>query len=193
MKHFLFFTLLLSLSACRFFMSKEQRESEAAQKDFEKFAGSLPVIQLPYHTSCYECCKFSMVNLDSIAQAKYNPEGLYIYGKLGVLNGHTLVFGAYPSDINSPTLLVFDIEGKLIDEQYFLTDYCGGDFDFYGKQAIYIDKDYSVTERDTSYYFKMDTLNFEVTDTEKIEIKRMAYVVTQEGKIVKKTEEKSVN
>lgn len=66
----------------------------------------------------------------------------------------------------------------------FMTGYCGGDFEYYGRQFFSITPDLLFNWIDTTYYLKMDTIDYHVTDTTKIEIKKKQFSVNEKGEVV---------
>lgn len=175
--------VLLAIAACRPTGGSHEAIALSPEEDFKRFTDSLPFVKLPYKTSCEDGTALPIVEVDSVTRLKYVPEGLFVFGKIGLVNEHLLLLGGYPADNLVMAVLVYDRAGKKLDERHFMTGYCGGDIDYYGKENFIISKDYLFTEIDTSYYIKWDTISYQRTDTERIEIDYKVYRVTNAGRI----------
>jgi hypothetical protein len=152
--------------------------------DFMKFVSLLPIIKLPFETNCEKCCDHPKIDYENPLVQKFKPNGSAIVGLIKKTNDKVIILVTYPADVLVPSVKVYDLEGKKIGEMDFMTGYCGGDFEYYGQQFFRITPDLSFNWIDTSYYLKMDTVDYQVIDTTKIEITRKQFSVNEKGQVV---------
>lgn len=189
-KHFLLALILLVFS-CGKTENKEsvQNNSAVSQKaatdpDFTRFLSLLPKVSLPFEATCDNCCVHPVVDYENELIKRFTPAGSRIVGLVRRNQENAVILVTYPADIVFPSIKVYDLTGKLLDEESLMTNYCGADFEFLGKQSFRINADYSITAIDTSYHFKMDTVSYEIIDTVKIDITEKKFMITEAGSII---------
>jgi len=183
----IFILILLGLACCT---SDKKQNAEIGQgnsipeNDFIKFISLLPIIKLPYEINCEKCCDHPKMDYENPLIQKFRPEGSAIVGLVKKTDDKVILLVTYPADVLVPSIEVYDLEGKLTGKMDFMTGYCGGDFEYYGRQFFRITPDLSFSSIDTSYYLKMDTIDYHVIDTSKIEITRKDFSINEKGEVV---------
>jgi hypothetical protein len=152
-------------------------------KDFKGFVKAIPMIQLPYHTSCGSCCEIIKLNFDSSFVEKNNLDGLEVVGKLNVYDKFVGILYAGGGDYFAPALIICDKNGTKISEKSFMGNYCGKNLDFYGNYYFNIDNQLQITEIDTTMIFNLDSINYRVIDTLQTEITISNFLITDNGTI----------
>lgn len=154
--------------------------------DFDSFIKSIPLIDLPYSTTCGSCCNAIKLNLDSLFIQKYKLDGIDIVGKLTETDKYVAILVAGGGDYLAPALFVYNKNGNLVSKQQFMGNYCGPILGFYGNYCLNIDKQLQITEIDTALVFKTDTVEFKIIDTLKRDIQVARFKINEQGKIIKK-------
>jgi hypothetical protein len=154
--------------------------------DFQKFISSAPKINLPFTTYCAYCCDYPIIDNDNILLKKYLPEGASLVGLVSTNKKYSVILVTYPADMIIPSIVVYDYDGKVIDEKNFMTNYCGQEYDFLGLQYFYINKDLTFSEIDTSFTFQMDSITNMIIDTIETEVSQKSYFINSNGKIDEK-------
>lgn len=152
--------------------------------DFMKFVSLLPTLELPFETNCEKCCKHPDIDYDNELINRFKPEGSSIVGLITKTKDKVVILVTYPADTILPSVKIYDLNGNLLGQMDFMTNYCGGDFEYYGIQSFKINSDFSFSTADTSYYLKMDTVDYHVIDTTKIEITKKDFMINNKGEIV---------
>jgi len=180
---------LISMSCCATEKKQNEVVTEATTKqvvnnEFLEYVSLLPKIELPFEANCENCCDHLARSFENELFEKFKPEGSNIAGLVEKANDRVVILVTYPADIIMPSIKVYDLSGKLTGEMNFMTSYCGADFGYYGTQYFKIDRDISLTEIDTSYYMTMDSLDYHIIDTTKIEVTRKDFRINAKGEIV---------
>jgi hypothetical protein len=158
---------------------------KSLDNEFSSFIDLLPQVPLPYEVNCQECCKHADLNYDNELFEKFQPEGCAIVGVLGKTDKHIMVLVTYSGDMRIPSIKIFDMEGSIVNERNFMTRYCGGDEDFYSSQFLAINKDLTITTRDTVFNITRDSIKYEVIDTTSIEINVQNFQISNDDVIVR--------
>jgi hypothetical protein len=178
--------ILLGLACCT--GDKKQTSNKVANStvnnDFMKFVSLLPKLKLPFETNCEKCCSHPRMDYDTALIERFRPKGSAIVGLIEKTDDRVIILVTYPGDVLVPSVKVYDREGKLTGQMDFMTSYCGGDFEYYGRQFFRITSDLSFSNIDTSYYLKMDTVDYHVIDTTKIEITKKDFSINDKGEVV---------
>ena len=154
--------------------------------DFESFVKAIPMIDLPYNTTCESCCKSIKLDIDSSFFDKFHLEGLEVVGKLIDNEKFVGILYAGAADYLVPRLTIYDRKGNVISEKNFFGISCGRMLDYYGSTFLEINKQLQFTEIDSILQFKMDTVKWEILDTLKRDVKIYRFEITKQGKIIKK-------
>jgi hypothetical protein len=85
-----------------------------------------------------------------------------------------------------PSVVIYDLTGKKINEKNFLTGWGGRDYDYLNLQYFKINADYTMSSIDTAHTFEMDSVNENILDTIKTEISAKNFYINTEGQIVEK-------
>jgi len=157
----------------------------ATDTDFMKFVALLPKVTLPFETNCEKCCDIPKLDYDNELVKKFSASGGHgIIGLIEKTDDRVIFLVTYAADGIIPTIEVRNLQGELLGQKSFLTNYCGGDPGYYGHQYVRINPDISLTSIDTSYYFVLDSVTYNIIDTSKVEIQRKDYSIDRNGKIV---------
>ena len=159
-------------------------ENLTPDNGFMKFVSLLPKLKLPFETNCERCCDHPEIDYDNELIKQFRPEGSAIVGLIDKTSDKVIILVTYAGDIRVPSVKVYDLKGKLTGQMNFMTRYCGGDLEYYGQQFFSISSDGSFSSIDTSYYLKMDTVDYHVIDTTKIEITRRVFIINNKGEFV---------
>jgi len=181
--------ILLGLTCCtvdkkQALKSLDNEVISSPDNEFLKFISLLPKLNLPFETNCDKCCDHPAIDYDHELINKFRPQGSAIVGLVTKTKDKVVILVTYPADIRLPSIRVYDLNGNLTGEMNFLTNYCGGDFEYYGTQFFRINPDISFCSIDTSYYLKMDTIDYHVIDTIKIEITRKQFSINSKGEVI---------
>ena len=152
--------------------------------DFMEFVSLLPQIELPFNTDCGKCCEHPEIDRDNQLIKKFIPEGSTVFGLIGRTSDKILILVTYPADTVLPVVVAYNFDGKITDKKEFMTSYCGGDFEYYGINYFSINKDLSFTSIDTSYILKMDTIDYHIIDTTRIDVVRKEFILNRNGEII---------
>jgi len=170
--------------------NRETTSSDSAaisgQTEFETFVNLLPAIKLPVIINCESCCDLPTLDTENPIVQKYAPQGASLYGVVFRNDTHIGILTTFPADMIIPTLRVYNLQGKQLDEMNFLTGWCGREPEFFQSQNFQVTADYIFSEIDSTYTFEMDSTMEEILDTIKTEFTRTDYYVNNEGKIVKR-------
>lgn len=134
--------------------------------------------------NCERCCDHPKIDYDNKFVNKFTPAGWKIVGLIEKRSEKVVILFTYPADVIIPSVKVYDLGGRLTGGMDFMTNYCGGDFEYYGVQFFRINSDYSFSSIDTSYYLQMDTVDYHVIDTTKIEIATKEFTINSKGEVV---------
>jgi hypothetical protein len=154
-------------------------------KDFESFVKAIPMIDLPYNTTCESCCESIKLDIDSSFFDKFHLEGLEVVGKLIDNDQFVGVLYAAAADYMVPRISIYDRKGNVISEHNFFGISCGRMLDYYGSTFLEINKQLQFTEIDSTLQFKMDTVKWEILDTLSKDVKIYRYEITKQGRIRK--------
>jgi hypothetical protein len=181
--------IILLVLACCTGDKKQTTDIETnstAGDDFIQFVSLLPKLKLPFEINCEKCCDHPKIDYENALIKKFTPRGSAIVGLIQKTNDKVIILVTYSGDLIFPSVKVYDLEGKLIGQMDFMTSYCGGDFEYYGSQFFRITSDISFNSIDTSYYLEMDTVEYRVIDTTKIEIAKKEFIINSKGEFVEK-------
>lgn len=181
--------VLLGLTCC----TTEKKKIEVVQevqikptwnKEFLEFVSLLPKIKLPFKATCENCCDDLGIDFKHALVEKFKPHGSNLVGLVDKTDNQAVILVTYPADAIIPSVKVYDMNGKLTGDMTFLTGYCGGDAEYYGKQFFSINSDLSFNQIDTSYYLTLDSVDYQTRDTTKIEITKKKFIINDKGQIV---------
>jgi hypothetical protein len=184
-----FVLILLALISCTK-SAKDSADAEAISDqnstadDFKEYISLLPQINLPFETSYEKCCTYPTLDDNNELISKFKPPGESIIGLIEKTNERIIILSTLAADNIIPTVRVYNVEGKLLGTETFMTHYCGGEPGFYEKQYFRINPDISLTEIDTSYNLSIDSITYETIDTIKIDIKSSSYSINNKGEII---------
>jgi hypothetical protein len=161
------------------------KKSSVKSSDEISFLGiisEIPFLKLPYTINCDSCCIGIEDGLNNNIY-NYIPESTRVIGKLRQTDLYvTLLLGVQIENI-LPTVTTFDCEGRVLDSNYFLSGWCGSDFNSYGNLNLEITDDFKIIERDTNYTFEMDYESGTIVDTISIETHISTFKIDLEGMI----------
>jgi hypothetical protein len=177
---FIIFTISILNLAC------VKRVDVKNENDFDRFTKEIPILNLPFSSTCETCCKTSEIKIDTLLNSKYNPNNYLIVGKFSINSEFLGIIYAGQADILVPILITYDITGNKLAEEAFLSHtHCGRIVDNYGASFFSIDKQFEIIEKDTNLVFLMDTTNFSILDTIERNINLRKYKIDKSGKIIK--------
>jgi hypothetical protein len=154
-------------------------------RDFEIYLNRIPILHLPFSTTCDSFRKTRHIDNDSIPSLKFNPDQCDIIGKIVNKSNYVVIlYGGKAEDL-IPVLIVYDRKGSIISQESFMPNQCGRILDYRGLQYFKIDKSLSIIEIDTLFHFKMDSTYSKVLGTSK-KIVVSNYWVNKNGIIKKK-------
>lgn len=162
------------------------QSSLVKNNDFGNFIKNIPVIDLPFITTCQSFGITQKIDVDTNLSKKYNPDSLEIVGIIKNEKRFICILYAGAADYLVPVLITYTKEGVRISKEDFMNDYCGQTFELYYNQYLSIDKNLKIMEVDTTLVFKLDTVNFTIIDTLKKEIRFSKFEVDNNGKIIKR-------
>jgi hypothetical protein len=187
MRNKIFFALL-ALGSCT---AEKNAPPVAAQPNlpaidsaFNAYLDLLPIVTLPFETNCDRCCNHPDIDYDNQLISRFRPEGSAIVGLVGRTNDKAIILVTFAADMLVPSLKVYDLTGKLLGEQNFITNYCGGDSAYYGQQFLRINHNLTITQIDSLWHFALDSVDYHITDTTKIEVTKENYRIDDNGEIV---------
>jgi hypothetical protein len=152
--------------------------------EFTRAISVLPQLTLPFQIYCEKCCDMSKVDQENESIRKFIPAGTGLVGIINKNDKHVAILTTFAADMIVPVVRVYDLNGKQLSEQGFMTGWCGRDVDFLGKQYFTIGTDMTLSDIDSSYSFEMDSTYVTILDTHKIEVRRIQYRVNEDGLIV---------
>jgi hypothetical protein len=156
------------------------------ENDFDKFTGDIPLMSLPFSSTCESCCNISESKIDSALNSKFNPENYLIVGQFPINKEFLGILYAGQADFLVPILITYDKTGNKVAEEVFLSHtHCGQILDNYGASFVSIDKQFEIIERDTNLVFLLDTTDFSIKDTIEININLRKFKIENSGKIIK--------
>jgi hypothetical protein len=175
----------LMVVACSQPRTADMQERSEESASFNAYLDALPKIPLPYEVYCEKCCEHPGLNADI---KNYLPEGATLVGLIFRNEKHAGLLVTYAGDMLIPAVVVFDLNGNKVDEETFMTQWCGLDLanDFAGLQYFRINNDLTLNETDTIYTFARDRASKEIRDTVKSEIETRDFYINSEGKIVER-------
>ncbi len=156
----------------------------AKNEDFMKFVALLPPINLPFETTCATCCPPANIDVNDSLISQFTPPGTTILGLLENRHDRVVILMTAVADLTFPTVRVYDRHGVLIEEKNFMTNYCGRDVDYATSQYLKIDADMSFNSIDTVFYFEMDTIEYTIADTSRLEITYTQFKLDSAGKFI---------
>jgi hypothetical protein len=154
--------------------------------EFLRFTSMLPVIDLPLELSCETCCSHPEIDRENELIKRYAPEGSRLAGLIFKNEKHAGILTTYAADLIIPSVIVYDLTGKKISEQNFMTNWCGRDYDFLQIQHFRINADHTLHSIDTAWSFEVDSASQEIIDTVKIEISKKDFYINTDGQIAEK-------
>ncbi len=189
MKRLSYFLLTILIS-CTNVKKEDTNHSEDTTEikpnaEFLSFIDMLPPVPLPFEVNCEKCCGHAKLDYENELVKKFWPKGSAIVGVLGKTDKHIIVLVTYPGYLLVPSIKIFDMEGKIVNEQNFMTSYCGGDEDFYSSQFFAINGDLTITTSDTVFNLIRDTITYKAIDTTSIEITVQNFRISHDGVIVR--------
>jgi hypothetical protein len=159
-------------------------ELSSANENFMQFVARLPPINLPFETTCATCCPASAIDISDSLIIQFTPPGTTILGLLENRNGRVVILMTSVADTTFPSVRVYDRQGALIEEKNFMVNYCGHDVDYATSQYLKIDTDMSFISIDTVFYFEMDTIDYTIADTSRLEITYTQFRLDTAGKFM---------
>ena len=192
MKKILILITIVAFSSCKSGPKKydDNKGNDLVQvndeNEFKKYISLIPLLELPYVTSCENCCNHSELDDNDPLIRKFKPEGSSIVGLIQKNDERIVLLVTYPADQLVPSVKVYDPNGRLSDEMNFMTNLCGEDFEFLNRSQFIISKDLTFQTFDTAYYFKLDTASLEIIDTISTEITIKAFCIDGSGKLIEK-------
>jgi hypothetical protein len=154
--------------------------------EFSRFTSMLPKIILPLSLSCEKCCDYPEIDSENELIKKYLPEGARLVGLIFKNEKHAGILVTYAGDMLIPSVVIYDLAGKKLSDQNFMTGWCGRDYDFLQVQYFTIDADHTLHSIDTAWSFEMDSASQEIIDTVKMEISKKDFYINTDGQIVEK-------
>jgi len=161
-------------------------EKNTLENDFQGFISLLPQIDLPYLTYCLDCCEHPEIDFSNKLFEKYLPEGSYPVGIVSNGDNFVSILVTYPGDMMIPTIVIYDLNGKIIDEKHFMTKFCGREYDSSYVQYLVIYENLNIREIESVFYLEIDSLTNEITDTINLELSETDYLINKNGKIIEK-------
>lgn len=162
---------------------EQPTESIKFKSEFVQLCLTLPKMDLPFSVYCTECCAYPTLSEEQQMVKRYLPEGASFIGVIDINEAYISVLASYPADMIIPTVVVFDLKGEIIDEEFFLGGYCDTDYGYLGKQYFYIHNKTEIVEIDTVYLVSYDEETFHISDTTKTEIERKKFRISPKGLI----------
>jgi hypothetical protein len=173
--------IILSLTSCHI-----NQQSTKIISNFRDLNRNIPLLKLPYSTSCGGCCNKVLLAIDSAFIKEFEIEYLNIIGKLNISNKYIGILYSGGGDYYIPVLRIYDQKGKQLSEKSFMGDYCGNYLDFYGDYILEIDKQQKIVETDTKVTFRLDSIDYSRIDTLSKEVTKSEYFIAEGGLITKK-------
>jgi len=150
----------------------------SVKTDFEKRYLLMKQIETPLHVDSESKDYLTGINYDSVARSGT------IYGRLFFNEHFYSLINLVPADDIVPELVTYDKNGDKIDSWYFFRN-PGTEPGFRSREYITINADQSIVFVDSTLTWDSDSLMNEIPGTEKLEIVRERFVITQEGHISK--------
>ena len=189
--HFLLPFLFLAMCSCA---SKESAQESSSHtysaattnpREFLDFIQTLPEVKLPYEMNCADCCGRGFYDSSPSLIAKYIPKGAGLIGTVFVNENYVGVLITYSADMIIPSVVIYDVTGRKIDQRNFMTGWCGSEPHEESRQYFQISESLLLTEIDTTFEFEVDD-SVQRISVSKQEALREDFVVNRSGKIVHK-------
>lgn len=152
--------------------------------EFTEFLDLLPKVNLPFETTCSDCCYHPKIAPNNSLIDKFTPSGSSIIGLIQKTSDRAIILVTYSMDSIIPAIKVYDLNGTLTGEMNFMAGYCGGEPDFFSSQFFRIDREYQFSQIDSLYEFSVDSITYFRLDTLDIKVTTKNYRVNELGEIV---------
>jgi len=151
---------------------------------FGQFVNLLPLIKLPYTTTCDGCCGVANIeNAENFSQ--FIPDGWEVIGRLTTTDDFTSILFAAGGDYLSPVIATYDSYGVRLSEKGFLEDGCGEFIDHSIKSHFSITNSMHLVQIDTIVYYQFDTVADRRGNVIKLEVNKSGFTIGNDGQIVK--------
>lgn len=135
--------------------------------------------------NCVDCCGRGFYDSSPSLVSKYIPEGAGLIGTVFVNQNYIGVLVTYSADMIIPSIVIYDVTGRRIDQRNFMTGWCGSEPHEESRLYFQISESLMLTEIDTTFEFQVDD-SVKRIGVSKQETLREDFVVNRSGKIVHK-------
>ena len=182
--------LLTLLSSCGKTTQKDNvslnEKREKIEYTFSEYSEEIPIINLPFHSTCDIELNGSKLGLTNKEISKFGRKDCSVYGKLVDNEKYTAIIYLLPCDIVLPIIQTTDKKGKKISELELHDGYCGEDEFSWGSSSFTINKDLTIQIIDSVSSFERDDKAEIIESTKKVTIKHKQFYINENGKIIER-------
>jgi len=162
---------------------------ESKEIDFFKYYSEIQLVQPPLTFSCNKDTSLKFIkNIDTVLSNQFKPAMAQMACRIWPNESFISIIYGFPSDDETPTLITYTKNGKVIDTLCLYREGCQGDQSFSENSTVFISSDKKIILQDTLVTLKLDDKGNQISGSESTLVSEANYIVNNVGQIIKTSE-----